>query len=380
METAIVCVRCTLPPYMGPLRDVWGYTMSNDASNRGTTQLYQKMWRRGKVNSPLEIVVVGKYCNLRPEPTRGCKGVFRVAGKECGHVTGWKPHCYDPPPFFSSPPTVTITTPAAPAPAPVPVPAASPARAVTPVARRAPAHTPTSYVYPSLPEALIPVRAILPSHTAASPTPQLRGEPDVMDVDDKSPTPRRQGAQESRTTTPRMQPIPQPVLPKLDIRDHPLSRPAVSHAASSESDHLPFPMLTDDIASHEYVLHWLADHPGYTMQGEGLESVQVPSVRPVSPDSPVSSTRRRRLDSGGGWTSKPPTSPESIPIPTDIQSQEQSPCDSQVQEAEAGGERSQHHALPPLSILVAPPVPTQYSPAAEASTLDDATIPGGYLR
>ena len=139
-------------------------------------------------------------------------------------------------------------------------------------------------------------------------------------------------------------------------------------------------MLTDDIASHEYALHWLADHPGYTMQGEGLESVQVPSVCPVSPDSPVSSTRRRRLDSGGGWTSKPPVSPESIPIPSDIQSQEQSPRDSQVQEAEAGGERSQHHALPPLSILAPPPVPTQYSPAAEASTLDDTAIPGGYPR
>ena len=201
-----------------------------------------------------------------------------------------------------------------------------------------------------------------------------------MDVDDKSPTPRRQGAQESRGTTPRAQPVPRPILPKLDTRDHPLSRPAVSHATSSESDHLPFPMLTDDVASHDYALHWLADHPGYTMQGEGLESIQVPSVRPVSPDSPVSSTRRRRLNSGGGWTSEPPASPESIPIPADIQSQEQSPRDSQVQEAEAGGERSQHHALPPLSILAPPPVPTQYSPAAEASALDDTSVPGGYPR
>ena len=199
-----------------------------------------------------------------------------------------------------------------------------------------------------------------------------------MDVNDKSPTPRHQGAQESRATTPHTQPISRPVLPKLDTRDHPLSRPAVSHATSSESDHLPFPMLTDDIASHEYALHWLADHLGYTMQGEGLKSVQVPSVRPVSLTSPVSSTRRRRLDSGGGWTSEPPASPESIPIPADIQSQEQSPCDSQVQEAEAGGERGQHDALPPLSICAPPPVPTQYSPTAEASALDDAAIPGGY--
>ena len=176
-------------------------------------------------------------------------------------------NCYDPPPFFSSPSTVTITTPAAPAPAPVPAPApaASPARAVTPVACRAPARTPTSHVYPSLPEALIPVCAIPPSHTTASPTQQLRGEPDAMDVDDKSPTPRCQGAQESRAATPRAQPVSRPVLPKLDTRDHPLSRPAMSHAASSESDHLPFPMLTDDIASHDYALHWLTDHPGYTM-------------------------------------------------------------------------------------------------------------------
>ena len=149
---------------------------------------------------------------------------------------------------------------------------------------------------------------------------------------------------------------------------------------SSESDHLPFPMLTDDIASHEYALHWLTDHLGYAMQGEGLKSIQVPSVCPVSLNSPVSATRRRRLDSGGGWTSESPASPESIPIPADIQSQEQSPRDSQVQEAEAGGECSQHHALPPLSICAPPPVPTQYMPAAKASALDDTAIPGGYLR
>ena len=89
-------------------------------------------------------------------------------------------------------------------------------------------------------------------------------------------------------------------------------------------------MLTDDIASHNYALHWLADHPGYAMQGEGLESVQVPSVRPVSLDSPVSSARHHRLNSGGEWTSEPPVSPESIPIPSDLQSQEQSLHNSQV--------------------------------------------------
>ena len=152
----------------------------------------------------------------------------------------------------------------------------------------------------------------------------------------------------------------------------------MSHTTPPESDHLPFPMLTDDIASHEYILHWLADHPGYTMQGEGLESIQVPSVCLVSPNSPVSSTRHCHLDSGEGWTSKPPASPESIPIPTDIQSQEQSPCDSQVQETEASREHSQHHALPPLSICTPPPVPTQYMPAAKASALDNTAIPGGY--
>ena len=137
-----------------------------------------------------------------------------------------------------------------------------------------------------------------------------------MDVDDKSPTPRRQGAQESSAATPQAQPIPKPVLPRLDTRDHPLLRPTVLHATSPESDHLPFPMLTDNIASHEYALHWLTDHPGYTMQGEGLKSIQVPSICPVSPNSPVSSTRCCRLNSGGGWTSEPPVSPESIPVPS----------------------------------------------------------------
>ena len=135
---------------------------------------------------------------------------------------------------------------------------------------------------------------------------------------------------------------------------------------------------SDNIASHEYALHWLADHPGYAMQGEGLESVQVPSVCPVSLDSPVSSTRHRHLDSGGGWTSKPPISPESIPISPDLQSQEQSMRNSQVQEAEASREHSQYYALPPLSICTPPPVPTWYIPAAETSALDDAAIPGGY--
>ena len=173
-------------------------------------------------------------------------------------------HCYDPPPFFSSPSTVIIM-PAAPAPAAAPVPAAAPAHAVMPIACRALACMPTHYVYPSLPEALIPVHAIPPSHPTASPTAQLRGEPNTMDVDDKRPMPHCQGAKESSAATPQAQPIPMSILPRLDTRDNTLSRPAVSHATPSESDHLPFPMLTDNIASHEYTLHWLANHPGYTM-------------------------------------------------------------------------------------------------------------------
>ena len=47
-------------------------------------------------------------------------------------------------------------------------------------------------------------------------------------------------------------------------------------------------MFTDDIAPTQYALEWLASHPDRPMQGEGLETVQVPSVRPLSPDSLVS--------------------------------------------------------------------------------------------
>ena len=49
------------------------------------------------------------------------------------------------------------------------------------------------------------------------------------------------------------------------------------------------------------------------MQGEGLETVQVPSVRLVSPNSPASSPRRCRLSSGG-YTTNQPISPEDIPL------------------------------------------------------------------
>ena len=220
--------------------------------------------------------------------------------------------------------------PAAPAQAPAPVPAPAPAHLLTPEACRALARMPTHYIYPSVPEAFIPVCAIPSSHPTASPTAQLRGEPDTMDVNDKSPMPCYQGAEKSSAAIPRAQPVPRSILPRLDTRDGTLSRPAVPHATPPESDHLPFPMLTDNIASHEYALHWLADHPGYAMQGEGLEGIQVPSVRPVSLNSPASCTRHCHLDSRGGWTSKPPVSPESIPIHSDLQSQEQSLHDSQV--------------------------------------------------
>ena len=75
------------------------------------------------------------------------------------------------------------------------------------------------YVYPLLPEALIPVHTIPPSYTTASPTPQLQGEPDTMDVNDKSLTLRHQGAKESSAATPQAQSIPKPILPRVDTRD-----------------------------------------------------------------------------------------------------------------------------------------------------------------
>ena len=88
-----------------------------------------------------------------------------------------------------------------------------------------------------------------------------------------------------------MEPGHRPVLPQLDTRDATLQQPSMLHpllAALPSSDHLPFPMLTDNIAPTEYALHWLAGHPGYPMQGEGRKTIQVPSVCPLSPDSPVS--------------------------------------------------------------------------------------------
>ena len=130
--------------------------------------------------------------------------------------------CYDPPPFFSSPSTVTIM-PAAPAQAPALVPVPAPAHAVMPIACRAPARTPTHYVYPSLPEALIPVRTIPPSHPTTSPTAQLQGEPNIMDINDKSPVPSCQGDEMGSAATSQVHPIPRPVFPRLDTRNDTLS-------------------------------------------------------------------------------------------------------------------------------------------------------------
>ena len=45
------------------------------------------------------------------------------------------------------------------------------------------------------------------------------------------------------------------------------------HTSPAELDHLPFPMLTDNLISPEYIMHWLTGHPGYPMQGEGLKTI-----------------------------------------------------------------------------------------------------------
>ena len=63
-----------------------------------------------------------------------------------------------------------------------------------------------------------------------------------------------------------MEPGHGPVLPQLDTRDVTLQQPPMPHTPSAaSSDHLPFPMLTNNIMPTEYALHWLAGHPGYPM-------------------------------------------------------------------------------------------------------------------
>ena len=72
-------------------------------------------------------------------------------------------------------------------------------------------------------------------------------------------------------------------------------RSASSRPSLPESDHLPFPMLTDDIATYEYAEHWLAGHPGYPVIGPVAEGPEVPARRSLSsPNSSNSDKRARR--------------------------------------------------------------------------------------
>ena len=169
------------------------------------------------------------------------------------------------------------------------------------------------------------------------------------------------------------EPGPRPVLPQLDTET--LQRPPVSRAPSAApSDHLPFPMLTDDIAPTQYALEWLAGHPDRPMQGEGLETVQVPSVRPLSPDSPVSAQRRRRLSSGG-YTTDQPISPEDIPLSPEQEGQAASPVGSQSK-----GSIPRRGPISPLSGLLpfTPISPDHPYPSEEARPATDNPLPGGY--
>ena len=169
---------------------------------------------------------------------------------------------------------------------------------------------------------------------------------------------------------------PRPVLPLLDTKA--LQRPLVSHAPPAAlpiSDQLPFPMLTDDIAPTQYALKWLAGHPDCPMQGEGLETVQVPSVCLLSLDSPVSAQRRRRLSSGG-YTIDQPASPEDIPLSPEQEGQAASPVGSQSQAS-----MSRRGPISPLSTLLpfTPISPHHPHPSEEAGPATDNPLPGGYL-
>ena len=167
---------------------------------------------------------------------------------------------------------------------------------------------------------------------------------------------------------------PNIILQPLDTRDEALQQPSMPHSTPPESDHLLFPMLTDDITSHKYALHWLAGDPRYTMREDRSETVQVPSIRPLSPNSQQSAQRHRCLFSGGTWTSPLPLSPKSIP------SQEQSPHASSMRETETGGECGPRPPLPFLLPSMPPQIPDQDMLITEASPLNDATLPGGYPR
>ena len=172
-----------------------------------------------------------------------------------------------------------------------------------------------------------------------------------------------------------MEPGPRPVLPQLDTEI--LQRPPVLRAPSAalpSSDHPPFPMLTNDIAPTQYALEWLAGHPDRPMQGEGLKTVQVPSVRLISPNSPASSPRRRRLSSGG-YTTNQPISPEDIPLSPEQEGQATSLVGSQSQ---ASGPR--RGPVSPLNTLLPfTPISSHHSHSPEeAGPATDNSLPGGY--
>ena len=133
-------------------------------------------------------------------------------------------------------------------------------------------------------------------------------------------------------------------------------------------------MLTDDIAPTQYTLEWLAGHPDRPMQGEGLETVQVPSVRPLSPNSPASSPRRRRLSSGG-YTTDQPVSPEDIPLSPEQEGQAASPSGSQSPRNMPG-----RGPVSPLSTLLpfTPISPSHFHSQEEAGPATDNPLPGGY--
>ena len=171
------------------------------------------------------------------------------------------------------------------------------------------------------------------------------------------------------------EPGSRPILPQLDTEA--LQRPSVSCAPSTalpSSDHLPFPMLTDDIVPTQYTLEWLAGHSDHPMQGEGLETVQVPSVRPLSPDSPVSAQRHRRLSSGG-YTTDQPVSPEDIPLSPEQEGQAASPVGSQGRAS-----MSRRGPISPLSTLLpfTPISPHHSHSSEEAGPATDNPLPGGY--
>ena len=141
---------------------------------------------------------------------------------------------------------------------------------------------------------------------------------------------------------------------------------------ATSSDHLPFPMLTNDIVPTEHALHWLTRHLGYPMQGEGLETIQVSSVHPVSLHSPVSSPRCCCLSSGG-YTTDQPASPKDIPFSPE---QEGQAASSNNNPSQASMPRC--GPVSPLSTLLpfTPISPHHSHSLEEASSATDNPLPG----